>query len=79
MHFCLALRTTLNSDSIIHHIKCTTYQTTYVIKSNLSTNQIMKIFCNAANNNIDVIVVKVIDSDWNISDNDDKDLKDHKF
>ena len=39
----------------------------------------MKIFCNAANNNIDVIVVKVIDSDWNISDNDDKDLKDHKF
>ena len=68
-----------DNDHISSYIRLSSLTTTYAIKSNLSTNQIMKIFCNATNNNIDIIVVKVIDSAWNISAKDANDLKDHKF
>ena len=68
-----------NNNNISSYLRLSSLTTTYAIKSNLSTSQIMKIFCDATNNNIDIIVVKVIDSAWNISANDAKDLKDHKF
>ena len=68
-----------NNNNISSYLRLSSLTTTYAIKSNLSINQIMKIFCNVTNNDIDIIVVKVIDSDWCISDNDDKDLKDIKF
>ena len=68
-----------NNNNISSYLRLSSLTTTYAIKSNLSINQIMKIFCDVTNNNIDIIVVKVIDSDWNMSPKDDKDLEDIKF
>ena len=53
--------------------------TTYAIKSNSTIKQITNMFYTATPKPMNVIVVKVIDSDWNISPEDAKTLTEHKF
>ena len=68
-----------NIGNISSYFKLNSLTTTYAIKSNITIEKITKIFYNATNKPMDVIVVKVIDSDWHITTNDANTLKKHKF
>ena len=65
--------------NISSYIRLNSLTTTYAIRSNIAIRKISDIFYNATSKHIDVIVVKVIDSDWYITTDDANTLKKHKF
>ena len=67
------------SGNISSYYRINSLTTTYAIKSDLTIGQILNIFKKATSKRIDLIVVKVIDSDWNIAAKDDDILTKHKF
>ena len=68
-----------SAGNISSYFRLNSLTTTYAIKSNITIKKITSIFYNATNKRMDVIVVKVIDSDWSIAVNDANTLKKHKF
>ena len=65
--------------NISSYIRLNSLTTTYAIRSNIAIKKITDIFYNATSKRMDVIVVKVIDSDWHIATDDANILKKHKF
>ena len=74
-----SVRENWKSDNISSYYRINSLTTTYAIKSDLTIRQILNIFKKATSKRIDLIVVKVIDSDWNVSKKDDDILTKHKF
>ena len=65
--------------NISSYLRLNSLTTTYAIRSNITIKKIRDIFYNATNKVVDVIVVKVIDSDWHIANDDADTLEKHKF
>ena len=74
-----SVRENWKSDNISSYYRINSLTTTYAIKSDLTIRQILNVFKKATSKRIDLIVVKVIDSDWNVSEKDDDILTKHKF
>ena len=67
------------SGNISSYYRINSLTTTYAIKSDLIIRQILNIFKNATSKRIDLIVVKVIDSDWSVTTKDNDILTKHNF